>query len=212
MAPRAENSFHMTREKDASQPSPGAKGSLQLCALTAFLTCLLMLTWAVIPTFIGTEPLEPPVLVRRLFIPIGLIILNVAGVMLVSSIVAALFAQSNWRRRSAAAGPFLTGIFLFAAEAVLVWQISLALSLNRRADPVFWVLGEVGVCFLCTWLLLEPLMRLSRDPSDAARLDGLRWTGLYRHVLLPRMKARLLIASLLPFAAGLIFFLPTLSS
>nr|MBA2623152.1 hypothetical protein [Chthoniobacterales bacterium] len=193
----------MKTEKGASQSHRGIEGNLRVCAIAAVLSCLLMLIWALIPVFTGAGSLDPSTLTRRVLIPIGFVLLNVAGVLLTSSIVAAMFAQSNWRRGRVAVGPSLIGVLLFGAQALAMWRLAVAQNPALRTDPVVWVLTGVAVAFVSTWLLLEPLLRLPAETSDCARLDGLGFGGFYWHMMLPHMKARVLVASILPFAAGL---------
>ena len=193
----------MRREKDLPRLARTATRSLQVCAIAAFLACLMMLIWRLVPVFAEAASLDLGALGRRVLVPMALIILNTAGVVLTASVVAAMFAQASWRDGRMALGPLFAGVLLFGAEAMLIWRISVATI--ERSDPALWIFAGMTVSFLSTWLLLEPLLRLPREVSDAARLDGLGFGGFYRHVLLPRMKRRLPVASLLPFGAGLAY-------
>lgn len=201
----------MTTGNDVTQLPRAAGRSLQACSLAAFISCLLMLTWTLVPLFTGGGSFDLTTVNRRVLMPLGLVFLHVAGVVLTASIVAAMFAQASWRSERMAVGPLFAGVLLFGAEAMLLWRIWIAAGGADRADPVLWLLAGIAVSFLSTWLLLEPLLRLPRNLSDAARLDGLPFCGLYWHVLLPRIKTRMLVASILPFAAALAYVLPALA-
>ncbi len=200
----------MRRENGISQSPRGAQRPLQVCSIAALVATLLWMVWIFVPVFSGGGSLDVATISRRVLIPIAFIILNATAVMLVASVVGAMFAAAKWRSGQMAARALLTGVFLFAAEAMLMWRLSLALGSSHRADPVSSIVAGIAVSFLSTWVLLEPLLRLPRDASDAANLDGLGFAGLYWHVLLPRMTPRIHVASLPPFVAALAYVLPGL--
>ncbi len=193
----------MTTGNEVTQLPRAAGRSLQACSLAAFISCLLMLTWTLVPLFTGGGSFDLTTVNQRVLMPLGLVLLQVAGVVLTASIVAAMFAQASWRSERMAVGPLFAGVLLFGAEAMLLWRIWIAAGGTDRADPVLWVLAGIAVSFLTTWLLLGPLLCLPRAVSDTARIDGLGFAGLYWHVLLPGMKRQMLVASLFPFVAGL---------
>lgn len=207
------NNRDMRTETEISQTHRRAQRNLQVCSMAAVVACLLLMIWAFVPVLTASGGASDiAVLSHLVLLPLGFVLLNVAGVVLTSSIVAAMFAQASWRGSRHSIAPLLFGVLLFGAETLLMWQVSLALGLDHRANAVLWFLAGIALSFLSTWLLLEPLLRRSPDLSDAARLDGLGFAGSYRHVMLPFMKRRMLVASLLPFAASLAYLLPTLAA
>ena len=142
-----------------------------------------------------------------------LALINFIAMLLVLSGLAQAIARNHWQGRG------LARVFAWIILAGQVWLIPQAISLfgfhsTRFLYPLWfgnWLGAAVSVILFS--LLFRPY---SRDLVDAARLDGLGGSGLFRHVVWPMARpAFALLAIILVMATWSEFvrpFLPTRGS
>lgn len=113
---------------------------------------------------------------------------NVAGMLVIYSILAFTLARLQWHER---------GIVAVLAVIVIAGQFWIAPALILRHSSSA-SLGSYSLSF-CNWLvsgfavliLCQAVRGIPRQLEDSARLDGCSWLGIYWHVLLPFVRREL---------------------
>jgi multiple sugar transport system permease protein len=113
---------------------------------------------------------------------------NLAGMLLIYSLMALALARLRWRRRGViavlltiiAAGQF------WIAPAVLVRDTNYAAFASHAFAFCNWLISGFSLIILGQAVRLIP-----RQLEDCARLDGCGWFGTYWHVLLPFVRREL---------------------
>lgn len=118
---------------------------------------------------------------------VKLAVINVAGVLVISSIAAYAFARLEFAGRDIAffvvlATAIIPGIVLLIPQYIIFQRIGwvdtqIPLWLPRVMTPVFG-----------TFLLRQAFMGLPRELDDAAKIDGVSLFGIYWRILLPQIR------------------------
>lgn len=128
---------------------------------------------------------------------------NLAGMLLIYSLMAHALARFHWDRRGA------MGVLVTILVAGLFWIVPLLILDLRNLDAApyalwfgNWLVSGFSVVILCQGVRWIP-----PQLEDSARLDGCGWFGTYRHVVLPLVRRELgLIALLTVMATSLLFW------
>jgi multiple sugar transport system permease protein len=113
---------------------------------------------------------------------------NLAGMLVIYSLMAFALAQLRWRRR---------GVLAVLATLMVAGQFWIGPSLLVR-NSNYSAVASYAFAF-CNWLIsgfslivLGQVVRLiPRQLEDSARLDGCGWFGTYWHILLPLVSREL---------------------
>lgn len=129
---------------------------------------------------------------------VKLAVVNVVGVLAVSSIAAYAFARLRFWGRDVAfalvlATAIIPGIVLLIPQYILFNKIGwidtqLPLWVPRVLTPVF-----------ATFLLRQAFLSLPRELEDAAKVDGVSVFGIYARIMLPQIKPALAAVAVFTF-------------
>jgi|GEM_PF-1137370 len=131
---------------------------------------------------------------------------NLAGMLVIYSLMTHLLAPFAWHGRG------IFGLIVVIVVAQLFWIAPALLIVGARkpdssASYALWF-GNWLVCGFALVLLGQTAKRIPRQLEDSARLDGLGWFGVWRHVIFPFVRRDLglialftIMATLLPFWA-----------
>jgi multiple sugar transport system permease protein len=139
--------------------------------------------------------------------PMNLLIalgLNLAGMLLIYSLMAFALVRLSWHRRGTIA------VLAAIIAAGQFWNVSALLVVHSSsAGPATyslwfcnWLVSAFAVVILC-----QTAKGIPRQLEDSARLDGCGWFGIYWHVLLPLVKRELGIIAFLTVIAPSVHFL-----
>lgn len=115
---------------------------------------------------------------------------NVAGMLLIYSLLAYALARLSWRRRgmvAVLAAIVVAGQF-WIVPTLLVRSLGDAALLSHSLSFCNWLIAGLSVIVLC-----QAVRGIPRQLEDSARLDGCGWLGIYWHVLLPFVRRELLL-------------------
>lgn len=137
-----------------------------------------------------------------------IIALNLAGMLIVYSLMAFALARLGWHGRGR------TGVFATVLIAQVFWIAPAWLILGPNSADAFaaWTIwfGNWLVSGFSVVVLWRAVREIPRQMEDSARLDGCGSFGTFRHVILPLVRRELgliailtVMATLLPFWAFL---------
>jgi multiple sugar transport system permease protein len=113
---------------------------------------------------------------------------NLAGMLLIYSLLAYALARLSWRRRGMAA--VLAAIVgagqFWIVPTLLVRSLGDSALVSHSLSFCNWLISGFSVIVLC-----QAVRWMPRQLEDSARLDGCGWFGIYWHVLLPLVKREL---------------------
>lgn len=122
---------------------------------------------------------------------------NLAGMLLIYSLLAYALARLSWHRRGMVAvlvAIFVAGQF-WIVPTLLVPSLGDAALVSHSLSFCNWLISG------CSVIVLGQAVRwIPRQLEDSARLDGCGWFGTYWHVLLPLVRREL---SLIVFLTAL---------
>ena len=129
---------------------------------------------------------------------VQLAVINVVGVLVISSIAAYAFARLEFAGRDVAfflvlATAIIPGIVLLIPQYIIFQRIGwvdtqLPLWVPRVMTPVFG-----------TFLLRQAFMGLPRELDDAAKIDGVSIFGIYWRILLPQIRPAIAAVAVFTF-------------
>jgi len=115
---------------------------------------------------------------------------NVAGMLLIYSLLAYALARLSWHRRGMAA--VITAIVIagqfWIVPTLLARSLGSAALVSHSLSFCNWLISGFSVIVLC-----QAVRWIPRQQEDSARLDGCGWFGIYWHVLLPFVRRELSI-------------------
>ena len=176
------------------------KRAQKICIGTLLVAAVVAIAWPLAVTGQSATPGDRNFWIERFLLPFALAILIALSTTFISSVVAVVLARAHWRNRG------WTG--------AIVWSVILSVG-QISAIPAFFLIYWLRVplsysAFWCTgfllsaagtWLAFQRLENLTRDFNDAAELDGCGFWGVYRHMMLPQMRAVLFLLALIAFVA-----------
>lgn len=113
---------------------------------------------------------------------------NVAGMLLIYSLLAYALARLNWHRGGMVA--VLTAIVVagqfWIVPTLLVRSLGDSALVSHSLSFCNWLISGFSVIVLC-----QAVRWIPRQLEDSARLDGCGWLGIYWHVLLPFVRREL---------------------
>ena len=129
---------------------------------------------------------------------VQLAVINVVGVLIVSSIAGYAFARLEFRGRDTAfflvlATAIIPGIVLIIPQYIIFQQIGwvdthLPLWVPRVVTPVFG-----------TFLMRQAFLTLPKELEEAAKVDGLSVFGIYARIMLPQVTPALAAVAMFTF-------------
>ena len=130
---------------------------------------------------------------------------NLAGTLLIYSLLAFALVRLNWHRRGMFAvlvTLFAAGLFWIAPALLVFGSASVATSVSYSIWFGNWLVSGFGIILLC-----QTIRWIPRQFADSAQLDGCGQFGTYWHVLLPLVRRELgLLAFLTAMATSLPFW------
>lgn len=140
--------------------------------------------------------------------PLIAITTNLAGMLVIYSLLAFALARLRWHER---------GIVTVLAAIVIAGQFWLVPTLMLRHSSAA-SLGSYSLSF-CNWLisgfaviiLCHAVKWIPRQLEDSARLDGCSWFGIYWHVLLPFVRRELWLIGFLTLMGTSVLLLTPLA-
>lgn len=143
------------------------------------------------------------------FIMIWLLLwsLNLAGMLLIYSLMAYALARMRWRRGgmiAVLATIILAGLFwIVPAVTELFWRGFYYPNESQEASTGSyllcfgnWLVSASGIVIFC-----QRVKEIPRQLADSARLDGCGWFGTHWYVLLPLVRKELVLIALLTLMA-----------
>jgi len=130
-----------------------------------------------------------------------IVILNVCGTLLSSSLVAYSFARLQWPGRNFCFALML-GTMMVPMQVTMIplFLIVRALGWYNTLYPL-WVISFFGGAFN-VFLLRQFLRGIPRDLEDASKIDGCGFWRVYWHIMLPLVKPTLAAISIFTFMAS----------
>ena len=130
---------------------------------------------------------------------------NLAGMLLIYSLMAYAVVRVSWHRRGVIAVLATIGL----AETFWIAPAMIGFGYPFAASPGSyflcfgnWLVSAFGIAFFC-----QTAGRIPRQLEDSARLDGCGRFGIYWHILLPLVRRELaLLAILTVMATALLFW------
>lgn len=124
---------------------------------------------------------------------------NLAGMLLIYSLMAFTLARLNWRRR----GVIAVLATIIAAEIFWIVPAMIRFGSSLGTSPASsslcfgnWLVSAFGIVIFC-----QTVRNIPGELEDSARLDGCGWWGTYWHVLLPLARRELGLIALLTVMA-----------
>jgi multiple sugar transport system permease protein len=133
-------------------------------------------------------------LIRPVLNTLFLVIMNVAGTVLVNSLIAFAFARLRFPGRDVL---FRVVIFtmLLPGAALLVPSFLMFNSIGWYGTYLpLWVPAFFGNAW-SIFVIRQYMRSFPRDLDDAARIDGCGYFGIYRHVIMPLSKPVLMVVA-----------------
>lgn len=129
-----------------------------------------------------------------------LVILNLVGTLLSSSLVAYAFARLQWPGRAFCFG-LLLATMMIPAQVTMIPQFLIMQKLGwyNTLQPL-WIASFFAPAFY-VFLLRQFLKGVPRDLEDAARLDGCGFLRIYWHIMLPLVRPTLAAIAIFTFLA-----------
>ncbi|HLU23255.1 MAG TPA: carbohydrate ABC transporter permease [Bacillaceae bacterium] len=131
-----------------------------------------------------------------------IVILNIIGVLLTSSLAAFSFSRIKWKGRDIIFGILLTAMMLPGAVMIiptfLGWQ---ALGFYNTYAPLI-VPAFFGGGAFNIFLLRQFFMTIPQELDEAARVDGASYLKIYLHIILPLSRSALIVVGLFSFLAS----------
>lgn len=116
-----------------------------------------------------------------------ILIISITGAILLSSMIAYVLTRFNLK-----GGPFIIGLFLFAAlipgvtTQVATFQIINDLGLfNTRASAI---LIFMGTDIISVYIFIQFLSRISMELDESAMIDGASYLTIFRKIVFPLLK------------------------
>ncbi|HXI82827.1 MAG TPA: ABC transporter permease subunit [Verrucomicrobiae bacterium] len=130
-----------------------------------------------------------------------IVILNVCGTLLSSSLVAYSFARLQWPGRNFCFALML-GTMMVPMQVTMIplFLIVRALGWYNTLYPL-WIISFFGGAFN-VFLLRQFLRGIPRDLEDASKIDGCGFWRVYWHIMLPLVKPTLAAISIFTFMAS----------
>lgn len=115
---------------------------------------------------------------------------NLAGMLLIYSLLAYALARLSWHRRGIVAvlATIVVAGQYWIVPTLLVRSVGDAALVSHSLSFCNWLILGVSVIVLC-----QAVRWIPRQLEDSARLDGCGWFGIYWHVLLPFVRRELLL-------------------
>jgi multiple sugar transport system permease protein len=113
---------------------------------------------------------------------------NLAGMLLIYSLLAYALARLSWHRRGMAAvvvALVVAGQF-WIVPTLLERSLGDSALVSHSLSFCNWLISGFSVIVLC-----QAVRWIPRQLEDSARLDGCGWFGIYWHVLLPFVRREL---------------------
>jgi multiple sugar transport system permease protein len=113
---------------------------------------------------------------------------NLAGMLLIYSLLAYALARLSWRRRGMAAvlaAIVVAGQF-WIVPTLLVPSLGDSALVSHSLSFCNWLISGLSVI-----VLAQAVRWIPRQLEDSARLDGCGWCGIYWHVLFPFVRREL---------------------
>lgn len=133
---------------------------------------------------------------------------NLAGMLLIYSLMALSLVRLSWHRRGAIAvlvAIVIAGQF-WIVPTLLFHHLSGAALASCSLSFCNWLISGFSVIILC-----QAVKWIPRQLGDSARLDGCGWFGTYWHVLLPLVRRELWLIGFLTLLGTSVFFLAPLA-
>jgi len=122
---------------------------------------------------------------------------NLAGMLLIYSLLACALARLSWHSRgmvAVLAAIVVAGQF-WIVPTLLIRSFGDSSLVSHSLSFCNWLISGFSIIVLC-----QAVRWIPRQLEDSARLDGCGWLGIYWHVLLPFVRREL---SLIVFLTGL---------
>jgi multiple sugar transport system permease protein len=119
---------------------------------------------------------------------------NLAGMLLIYSLLAYALARFSWHRRGmlAVLGAIVVAGQFWIIPTLLERSLGDSALVSHSLSFCNWLISGFSVIVLC-----QAVRWIPRQLEDSARLDGCGWFGIYWHVLLPLVRRELLLIALL---------------
>ena len=133
-----------------------------------------------------------------------IVALNLAGMLIIYSLIAFALARLGWQGRGMA-GVLAT---IFIAQIFWIAPATLILGLNSADAFAAWTIwfGNWLVSGFSIVILWRAVKGIPRQMEDSARLDGCGSFGTFRHVILPFVRRELGLIAILTVMATLLPF------
>ncbi len=144
-----------------------------------------------------------------LTISLIVLVINLIGLLAVYSLMAAAIMRMHWHQRG------LVGVLMTIVLAQTIWIVPAftGFHYSTSAYPASFVIcfGNSIVSAFAVVIFCQKAPTLPRQLEDSARMDGCGGLGIFRYVVLPRIKRELTVigflvvmATAFPFLAALI--------
>lgn len=129
-----------------------------------------------------------------------LVVLNIAGQVIASSLVAFAFARLTWPARDVWFVLVLATLMIPPQVTMIpVFLIFKSLGWYNTLKPL-WVTAFFGSAFYI-FLLRQFMKGIPKDLEDSAKIDGCGYLGIYRRIILPLVKPALATIAIFTFMA-----------